>query len=106
MILLSVELEESDVDAQVLSQLPRQDKLRSIAFKKPRGKFITPPIYPREARGQGLEGATVVRVTIDITGKPTNIGISQATGYPILDQQALITVKEWRFFFQLKKMER
>ncbi len=85
-VLLSVELEERDIEKNVLSQIPKTGNHRSIAFKTSRQQFITLPIYPREARVKGLEGTAVVQTTIAIFGKPMNIGISQTTGYSILDQ--------------------
>ncbi|MNJ00354.1 Gram-negative bacterial tonB protein [compost metagenome] len=45
----------------------------------------------------GEQGKVVLRVFIDTEGKPQTIEIRQSSGYERLDQQAIESVKRWRF---------
>lgn len=55
------------------------------------------PIYPRLARLKGWEGTVILRILVDADGKVQEINIHQASGYSILDDEALKTVKKWKF---------
>ena len=55
------------------------------------------PSYPRFAREQGWEGTAVLRVTIDDDGKVSAVTSQKSSGFSILDESALHTVKQWRF---------
>lgn len=56
-----------------------------------------PPRYPEFARRKGWQGRVVVRASVDSSGRPTSTSISKSSGYAVLDQAALQTVKTWRF---------
>jgi TonB family protein len=55
------------------------------------------PVYPRMAREQGWEGLVILNVWVGIDGKTSKISIKQSSGYKILDEAALKTVKKWIF---------
>uniref|UniRef100_UPI001356C965 energy transducer TonB n=1 Tax=Pantoea sp. 18069 TaxID=2681415 RepID=UPI001356C965 len=55
------------------------------------------PNYPSISRRMGEQGKVVLRVFIDVEGKPQTIEIRQSSGYERLDQQAVESVKRWRF---------
>ena len=55
------------------------------------------PPYPLEARRLGQEGLVVLVVRIDPTGCPTRVELGQSSGFPLLDDSALKTVRRWRF---------
>ena len=55
------------------------------------------PEYPRLSRRMGEQGKVVLRVFIDVEGKPQTIEIRQSSGFDRLDQQAIESVKRWRF---------
>ncbi len=62
-----------------------------------------PPKYPRWARRQGYEGTSLLRVLISKDGKAQKIEIKESSGYSILDQAAIKTVNQWKFY-PAKKM--
>ncbi|MDD2337668.1 MAG: TonB family protein [Geobacteraceae bacterium] len=55
------------------------------------------PLYPKEALKSGNEGVVVVRVTVDDAGLPSDVKILKSSGLSSFDQEALRTVKKWRF---------
>jgi len=57
----------------------------------------SPPRYPEFARRKGWEGRVFIRVSVDASGNPTAVAVAQSSGYSVLDQAALQTVKKWRF---------
>jgi protein TonB len=56
-----------------------------------------PPIYPDLARRRGWEGRVVLRVTVDVTGRPTDVAVGTTSGYPLLDEAAASAVRDWKF---------
>ncbi len=57
----------------------------------------SPPRYPEFARRKGWEGRVFIRVSVDTSGRPIAVAVAQSSGYSVLDQAALQTVKTWRF---------
>ena len=57
----------------------------------------TPPIYPETARRAGWEGRVTVRAEVSADGLPTSVALAKSSGYGVLDQAALRSVKRWRF---------
>jgi protein TonB len=55
------------------------------------------PVYPRLAREKGWEGLVVLRITVDPSGRPVEVEKESGSGYEILDESAIKTVKTWRF---------
>lgn len=55
------------------------------------------PLYPIEARRLGQEGLVVLVVRVDARGRPMSVGLKQGSGFPLLDDSALATVRQWRF---------
>lgn len=55
------------------------------------------PPYPELARHQGYEGTVRLTVEVLANGCVGEITIKKSSGYEILDQSALMTVKKWRF---------
>ena len=56
-----------------------------------------PPFYPETARRSGWEGRVIVRVEVSAEGVPTSVTLAKSSGYGVLDQAALRSVKGWRF---------
>ncbi|MBU2568141.1 MAG: energy transducer TonB [Elusimicrobia bacterium] len=54
--------------------------------------------YPAEARGQGIEGIVYLRFTILSDGQTDKIKIIKSSGYKILDQSAVNTVRKANLF--------
>ena len=55
------------------------------------------PIYPQVAREKGYEGEVLLRVEVLSNGRVGQIEVKKSSGYDVLDQSALTTVKEWKF---------
>jgi periplasmic protein TonB len=55
------------------------------------------PEYPRRARQLGFEGTVVLNVMINQKGGVEDVKIAVSSGYSLLDQSALRSVKAWRF---------
>jgi protein TonB len=54
------------------------------------------PQYSKEASKSGFQGVSVVRFTVDESGRPRDIAISRPLGFG-LDDEAVLCVKKWRF---------
>lgn len=75
---------------------------KPMLVKKP--KFSakpTPVTYPRIARKRGLQGKVLVEVWLDEKGNQVKQVLLESSGHQVLDQQALSTIKEWRFSQQV-----
>lgn len=55
------------------------------------------PTYPMVARRMGLQGRVVLNVEVLASGMCGEINIQKSSGYTMLDNAALQTVKSWRF---------
>ncbi len=55
------------------------------------------PLYPLMARENGWEGLAVLRVLVEKDGKPARVLVERSSGYGVLDESALNTVKKWQF---------
>ena len=63
-----------------------------------RGRFRNPaPPYPYAAIQQQQEGLVTLEAVIDKAGRPVSVEITQRSGFPLLDQSALRTVRRWKF---------
>ncbi len=55
------------------------------------------PIYPARSRKAGEQGNAVVRVLVDVTGRPAQVSLQTSSGHPELDQSALSAVRAAQF---------
>ena len=55
------------------------------------------PEYPRMAKRRRYEGTVILSVLVNKSGMVDNLWILESSGYKILDNAALGTVKEWTF---------
>lgn len=63
----------------------------------PRRIYAPEPEYPAIARRNNWEGLVTLRVLIKTDGAIGDITVFQSSGYEVLDQSALKTVKKWRY---------
>ena len=55
------------------------------------------PAYPAMSRRLGEEGRVVLRVFVDIDGRPEQVELKNSSGFPRLDQAAEDAVRRWKF---------
>lgn len=55
------------------------------------------PRYPTAALRSGTEGTVMLRIDVDASGVPTDIGYAQRSGDRDLDRAALQAAQDWRF---------
>ncbi len=64
-----------------------------------RVRYLEPiqPPYPRRARLMGWEGTVVLRVIVSADGSVADVVIHRSSGYPLLDQAAVMAARSRRF---------
>jgi TonB family protein len=62
-----------------------------------KGGFFPEPKYPEDALRRKFAGEVELRITIDASGKPTDVSIVRSSGYPVLDREAKRTITTWRW---------
>ena len=55
------------------------------------------PLYPAGSRRDGEEGTVRLRVLVDERGRPSEVQVTQGSGFPRLDDAAVDAVRRWRF---------
>ncbi|AIF50571.1 energy transducer TonB [Pelosinus sp. UFO1] len=55
------------------------------------------PDYPETARTAGLEGTVLVKIQILANGLAGDITVNHSSGHGILDEAAIVAVRQWRF---------
>lgn len=55
------------------------------------------PVYPPLSRRMGEQGKVLLRVAVNASGLPTEVGLHQSSGSPRLDAAAIEAVQRWRF---------
>ena len=55
------------------------------------------PPYPPLARQRGQEGVVLLKINVRPDGSPAGVTVERSSGFPLLDQSALATVRKWRF---------
>lgn len=61
--------------------------------------FLVPPSqnYPARARRAGEQGSVMVRVFVDVAGRPAQVSLEKSSGHPTLDEAALSAVRASQF---------
>ncbi len=61
--------------------------------------FLVPPnpVYPAPSRRAGQQGTVMVRVLVDIAGRPSQVSLHTSSGHAPLDQSALSAVRAAQF---------
>lgn len=89
------------IQAEVLSAAPPSVQVLSAGAEvdQPPQKLPTNPApdYPLAARLAGWEGRVLLRVIIDSRGRVQEVLVHESSGYALLDESALRTVRQWRF---------
>lgn len=74
-----------------------QQDLRPTQLAHPDYSYNPKPDYPILLREQGVGGVVWLRVWVDSAGRPVEIKLAKGSGYRLLDDAALRSVKSWRF---------
>ena len=53
--------------------------------------------YPLIARKKGWEGRVLIQAEIDRVGNVSEVKVLESSGYKVLDNASLETLKEWKF---------
>ena len=61
-----------------------------------------PPLYPRAARRQGIEGKVLLSVVISSDGKAENVSVASSSGSSLLDEAAQNGIRRWIFIPALR----
>lgn len=61
-----------------------------------RTRFV-PPVYPRQALEEQIEGTVRVRITVDTDGRVKSAEVIESTPAGVFDAATLAAVKRWRF---------
>ena len=65
---------------------------RGVAYER-----VIQPSYPADARRQGIEGDTILRVLVGANGRVLDVVLARSSGNRSLDRAALAAVRSWRF---------
>lgn len=76
-------------------QIPSESQ--GVNIVGPRYKQNSPPGYPPSARRMGYEGLVLLKVLVGTNGRVDGLEVLQSSGYAVLDQAALSSVKKWVF---------
>lgn len=89
------------VPRQEVSSLPQVEAAPVVSDDEPdyRANYLNNPRppYPMVARRMGYHGKVVLNVEVLAEGRAGQIQLHTSSGYEILDNAALQTVKSWRF---------
>jgi protein TonB len=62
------------------------------------GYLVPPnPIYPQRSRRAGEEGTVMLRVLVDMAGRPSQVMMEKSSGHTALDESALSAVRAAQF---------
>ncbi len=64
---------------------------------QPTPAYQPKPTYPAFARRLGHEGRVVIRIQVLSSGAVAAASIERSSGYAVLDEAALASIKRWRF---------
>jgi periplasmic protein TonB len=89
---------QAPVDAQPQQAAPAAPAAPKTVAVSQLGYLVPPnPIYPARAHKAGEQGSAVVRVLVDVTGRPAQVSLQTSSGHPELDQSAISAVRAAQF---------
>lgn len=103
-----IALPEAFTDAQVANDAPPSlEPAGPVVGMQLQYERASSPIYPRAAIQRNLEGTVLLRVLVDIDGRPLEVGIERSSGHAVLDREALRHVQRtWTFRPAMKDGQR
>jgi protein TonB len=89
---------QAPVDAQPQQAAPAAPAAPKTVSASQLGYLVPPnPIYPGRSRKAGEQGNVMIRVLVDLTGRPAQVSLQTSSGHPELDQSALSAVRAAQF---------
>jgi protein TonB len=89
---------QAPVEAQPQQAAPAAPAAPKTVSASQLGYVVPPnPIYPARSRKAGEQGNVMIRVLIDVTGRPAQVSLQTSSGHPELDQSALSAVRAAQF---------
>jgi protein TonB len=89
---------QAPVEAQPQQAAPAAAAAPKTVSASQLGYVVPPnPIYPARSRKAGEQGNVMIRVLVDVTGRPAQVSLQTSSGHPELDQSALSAVRAAQF---------
>jgi protein TonB len=89
---------QAPVEAQPQQAAPAAPAAPKTVSASQLGYIVAPnPIYPARSRKAGEQGNVMIRVLVDVTGRPAQVSMQTSSGHPELDQSALSAVRAAQF---------
>ena len=89
---------QAPVEAQPQPAAPAAPAAPKTVSASQLGYLVPPnPIYPARSRKAGEQGNVMIRVLVDVTGRPAQVSMQTSSGHPELDQSALSAVRAAQF---------
>jgi protein TonB len=89
---------QAPVEAQPQQAAPAAPAAPKTVSASQLGYVVPPnPIYPARSRKAGEQGNVMIRVLVDVTGRPAQVSMQTSSGHPELDQSALSAVRAAQF---------
>ena len=89
---------QAPVEAQPQQAAPAAPAAPRTVSASQLGYIVPPnPIYPARSRKAGEQGNVMVRVLVDVTGRPAQVSLQTSSGHPELDQSAVSAVRATQF---------
>jgi periplasmic protein TonB len=76
---------------------PTRTELPSIVVAHADRRLCPPALHPAALRERGIEGAVVLRVKVDVQGRPADVQVLAGSGWRLFDEAALQQVRACRF---------
>jgi protein TonB len=89
---------QAPVEAQPQQAAPAAPAAPKTVSASQLGYLVPPnPIYPARSRKAGEQGNVMIRVLVDVTGRPAQVSMQTSSGHPELDQSGLSAVRAAQF---------
>jgi periplasmic protein TonB len=76
---------------------PAHTQAPSVAVAHADRRLCPPAPHPAALRERGIEGAVVLRVKVDVQGRPADVQVLAGSGWRLFDEAALQQVRACRF---------
>ena len=87
----------SKTTKNILSKSPSKKIFQSSASYRIGSENNPHPSYPLLARKKGWEGRVIIQANIDKKGNVKFIKVSESSGFKVLDDVSVETLKTWKF---------